>query len=36
MCKALIEITKTKIDDRDFYSAYYHINRSQHLGLENS
>ena len=28
MCASLIEITKTKIDERDFYSAYYHINRS--------
>lgn len=34
MSKSLIEITKSKIDDRDFYSACYHINRSQYLELE--
>jgi hypothetical protein len=28
---SLVEITKSKIEDRDFYSAYYHINRSSFL-----
>lgn len=34
MCKCLIEITKSKIGDRDFYSAYYHICRSHYLDLQ--
>jgi hypothetical protein len=30
---ALVEITKSKIEDRDFYSALYHINRASFLKL---
>jgi hypothetical protein len=28
---SLVEITKSKIEDRDFYSALYHINRATFL-----
>lgn len=35
MSKALIEIVKNKIDDRDFYSASYHINRCKYFELDN-
>ncbi len=27
---SLIEICKSKINTKDFYSAYHHINRSKH------
>lgn len=33
MSKALVEIVKNKINDRDFYSASYHINRSKFMEL---
>ncbi len=32
----LIEITKFKINDRDFYSAHHHISRSEYLNLSNA
>lgn len=31
VAKALVEIAKSKIEDRDFYSALYHINRADFL-----
>lgn len=34
LANALVEITKFKIKDRDFYSAYHHICRSEFLELK--
>ena len=35
MSFALIEITKSKINDRDFYSALHHISRAEYLSIQN-
>ena len=33
VASSLVEIAKSKIEDRDFYSAYYHITRAGHLNI---
>lgn len=33
MSTAIIEVTKSKIEERDFYSAFYHINRCDFLEI---
>lgn len=33
VARSLVEISKSKIEDRDFYSALYHINRASYLGV---
>ena len=36
MAQSLVEIAKSKIEDRDFYSAYHHIGRAQHLQVHSA